>query len=79
MILIEVITRVHISSYRFSGNGVNIPRRSITVPSWMLRWLDPTGRNDQGGEENGYLRSLSAKIVETFSLAAFGRSDSEDL
>ena len=53
--------------------------RSITVLSWMPRWLDPTGREDQGGEEISYLRSISAKIFETSLLTAFGRSDSEDL
>jgi hypothetical protein len=33
---------------------------------------------DQGGEEIGYLRSISAKIFETRSVSAFRRSDSED-
>ena len=45
----------------------------------MPRWLDPTGRKDQDGEEIGYRRSISAEIFETSSLTALGRSDSEDL
>jgi hypothetical protein len=34
---------------------------------------------NQGGEEIGYLRSISANIFETRSLTAFGRSNSEDV
>ena len=44
----------------------------------MPLWLDPKGRKDQGEEEIGYLRSISAKIFETRSVTAFLRSDSED-
>jgi hypothetical protein len=44
----------------------------------MPLWLDPKGHKDQGGEEIGYLRSISAKIFETRSVTAFRRSDSED-
>jgi hypothetical protein len=44
----------------------------------MPLWLDPKGRKDQGGEEIGYLRSISAKIFETRSVPAVRRSDSED-
>jgi hypothetical protein len=41
-------------------------------------WLDPKGHKDQGGEEIGYLRSISAKIFETRSVPAVRPSDSED-
>jgi hypothetical protein len=44
----------------------------------MPLWLDPKGRKDQGGEEIGYLRSISAKIFETRSVPAVRRSNSED-
>jgi len=45
---------------------------------WAPLWLDPKGRKNQGGEEIGYLRVISANIFETRSLTTFGRSNSED-
>ena len=44
----------------------------------MPLWLDPKGRKDQGGEEIGSLRSLSAKIFETRFVPAVRCSDNED-
>ena len=60
---------------KWSEHPPTAPSQSSRVP----RWLDPTGRKDQGGEEIGYRRFISAKIFETSCLTAFGRSGSEDL
>jgi hypothetical protein len=63
---------------RFWNRPDPAPAGSSRSVSGVPLWLDPKGRKDQGGEEIGYLRSISAKIFETRSVPAFRRSDSED-
>jgi hypothetical protein len=65
-------------AFALSHGMVAGPIRSSCSVSGMPLWLDPKGRKDQGGEEIGYLRSISAKIFETRSVPAVRRSDSED-
>jgi hypothetical protein len=48
---------------RFRFGEVSLIGSSCSI-SGMPLWLDPKGRKDQGGEEIGYLRSISAKIFE---------------
>jgi len=68
--------------------------RFFLLPIWVPLWLDPKGRDerghlrwpathgvkDQGSEEIGYLRAISANIFETHSPdSRRDRSNSEDV